>query len=161
MTNIELMKLMVRNLQLHYISDHLGAPHFLPVDYPISVLENAWNPKIWPVSWSYNCARRRKIHRLWPKYNGFWRYSRFISMPHCRLLFPGILHRMPTSPKLGQFCQVKTASRLRKSTDSGQNWINSNGSHDKNHKNQSEVNLMSSSWDMVSNHTLGDIGNWY
>ena len=45
---------------------------------------NCQRPHIWPVSLSQNDAKKSKINRPWMKFNKFWRWSGYISMPKFR-----------------------------------------------------------------------------
>ena len=55
---------------------------------------NAPKPNIWPVSLSQRGVKRRKIYRVWPQSNKFWRWSRYISMYNFRLFPPCVLRQM-------------------------------------------------------------------
>ena len=91
---------------------------------------NARKPQIWPVSLSQNCAKIRKINRLWPQTNQFWRWSRYISMQNLRPFPPCIFLEMPGNPKFDPFHSVKIAPKLEKSTDCGHKLISSEDGQD-------------------------------
>ena len=56
--------------------------------------ENDRKPQIWPVSVSQSAIKSRKINRLWPKSNQFWRWSGYNSTPNFRSFLPCILKKM-------------------------------------------------------------------
>ena len=47
-------------------------------------VENARKPQIWPVSLSQNSTKIRKINKLQPLSDQFWRWSKYISMQNVR-----------------------------------------------------------------------------
>ena len=84
---------------------------------PIHCHENAWKLNIWPVSLSQNSAKMRKIIRLWPKCNLFWRWSEYTNMPNLRPFIQCILKKprlWPVSP----VSQSQNGAKMRKTNRS-------------------------------------------
>ena len=70
---------------------------------PCILKKKCQKPEIWPVSLSQNDAKIRKIHRPWPKFIKFGKWSGYISMPKFRPFLPWVLQKMSGSCKFGLF----------------------------------------------------------